>query len=219
MDKLTEEFAKSLIVSTEDGIKDFLELGIDSFIEDGVLRDIPIVNSIVSGLKFAKNIYDRNLLRRTLEFINELNNGTLNKERLIAYSSTIVNNSKKCEEELGRVLIYLNSFVDKEKSIMLAKVYKAYITQKINWDEFCEFAEIISKIFIQDIQILRKIKDSDMDLIVSQDDNYRLERLHSLGLVRISFNPLTWGDIKDGHINSVRTISSLGKKFYKLSCY
>lgn len=216
MDKLTQDFANSLIVSAEDGIKDCMELGIDSFIEDGVLKEFPIVSTIVSGLKIAKNIYDRNLLKQTLTFIDELNNGSLSKDELIKYQLTIQNNNKKCEEELGRVMIYLNSFLDKEKSIMLAKLFKVYIKQQINWDSFCEFSEIINRIFIQDLHILHKIKNRDIDLMFSREDEFRAERLYSIGLIGMSFKALTYGDIKNGHINSGRTISPLGKQFCEI---
>ena len=216
MDKLTNEFKNSLIYNAGDTLTDYLEVGIDSFIEDGILKDIPIIKSITAGLKLAKNIHDRNLLKQTLSFIGELNNGTISEEQLNEYKSTIENNSKKCEEELGRVLLYLNSFIDKEKSFMLAKLFKQYIKQDINWNEFCEFAEIINRLFIQDLQILKRIKDRDIDLMFSREDEFRAERLYSLGLVGMCFNALTWGDIKDGHINSGRTISPLGKKFCKI---
>ena len=216
MDKLTRDFAKSLVVSAEDGIKNCMELGIDHFIEDGVLKDFPIVNTIVSGLKVSKNIYDRNLLRQTLTFINEFNNETLIKDALIAHQSTILNNPKKCEKELGIVMIYLNSFIDKEKSIMLAKLYKSYIKQEINWNDFCEFSEIINRLFIQDLHILKKIKDKDIDLMFSQEDEFRIERLYSIGLIGVTFKALTYKDLEDGHINSVRTVSPLGKRFCKI---
>ena len=216
MDDLTEDFKNSLIVNAKDGIKDCIEFGIDNLLEDMKLKEFPIVNTIVSGLKVAKNIYDRNLLKQTLIFIDELNNGSISRDRLIAHRDTIENNPKKCEEELGRILIYLNSFIDKEKSIMLAKIYKAYIKQEINWNEFCEFAEIINRLFIKDLQILTRIKDRDIDLMLSREDEFRAERLYSLGLIGMSFNALTWGDIKDGHINSGRTISPLGKKFCEI---
>ncbi len=216
MDKLTNEFKNSLIYNAGDTLTDYLEVGIDSFIEDGILKDIPIIKSITAGLKLAKNIHDRNLLKQLLSFIGELNNGTISEEQLNEYKSTIENNSKKCEEELGKVLLYLNSFIDKEKSFMLAKLFKQYIKQEINWNEFCEFAEIINRLFIQDLQILKRIKDRDIDLMFSREDEFRAERLYSLGLVGMSFNALTWGDIKDGHINSGRTISPLGKKFCEI---
>jgi len=184
MDKLTQDFANSLIASAEDGIKDCLEIGIDSFIEDGILKEIPIVSTIVSGLKFAKNIYDRNLLKQTLSFINELNNGTLSEEELIVYQSIILNNPKKCEEELGRVLIYLNNFLDKEKSEMLAKLYKAYISKIISWNQFCEYAEIINRIFLQDITILKELYEDKYKNIEEIKERYRLDRLTSLGLIK-----------------------------------
>lgn len=216
MDKLTQDLKDSLITTSEDCIKDYLELSIDNFIEDGLLKDIPIVSTIVSGLKFAKNIYDRNLLKQTLTFINELNNGSISSDKLFTYRDKIENNPKKCEKELGRILIYLNSFIDKEKSIILAKLFKAYISQNINWSEFCEFSEITNKIFIQDLRILNKIQNINIDLMDSREDEFRAERLYSLGIIGVSFKPLIYGDIKGGHINSVRTISPLGKKFCEI---
>lgn len=213
MDKLTNEFKDSLICNTEDVFKDCLELGIDSFIEDGILKDIPIVNSIVSGLKIAKNIYDRNLLKQTLTFIKELNNGTINKEKLIAYRSTIENNTRKCEEELGRVLLYLNMFIDEEKSIMLAKLFKAYIGQIITWNEFCEYSEIINRIFLEDLLILKYIKEG-AKYKGKDGDNFRVERLYSLGIIgNIMF--ADYEKLKENIIEG-RVLNSIGKKIYNI---
>lgn len=185
MDKFAKEFGNSLIVNVEDDIKDYLEMGIDSFIENETLKEIPIVSSIVSGLKVAKNIYDRNLLKRTLEFIEELNNGTIERDKLIAYKSTIENNSKKCEEELGRVLIYLNNFIDKEKSVMLAKFFKSYIKEEITWSEFGEYAELINRLFVQDISLIKGLEIGTM----LPADYHRIERLNSLGIIKIFSKP------------------------------
>lgn len=209
MDKLTNEFKDSLICNTEDVFKDCLELGIDNFIEDGILKDITIVNSIVSGLKIAKNIYDRNLLKQTLTFIKELNNGTINKEKLIAYRSTIENNTRKCEEELGRVLLYLNMFIDEKKSVMLAKLFKAYIGQIITWNEFCEYFEIINRIFLEDLLILKYIKEG-AKYKGKDGDNFRVERLYSLGILgNIMF--ADYEKLKENIIEG-RVLNSIGKK-------
>ena len=155
MDKLTNDFEKSLFNDSIDIIEDYTEIVIDSFVEEGILKEIPIVKSIVSVLKIGKNVHERNLLRQALTFIKEFNSGNISKDKLVEYKSTIENNPKKCEEELGRVLILLNNYIDTEKSIMLARLYRAYINKIINWNEFCEFSEIINRLFIQDIQILK----------------------------------------------------------------
>ena len=216
MDKLTNDFEKSLFNDSVDIIGDYMEIGIDSFIEKGILKEIPFVKSIVSTLKIGKNIHDRNLLKQTLTFIKEFNSGNISKDKLVAYKSSIENNPKKCEEELGRILILLNNYVDREKSIMLARLYKSYVMQEINWHEFCEFSEIINRLFIQDIQILKGIKDKNIDIMNNREDEFRIERLYSLGLIGLSFNSVTYGDLKNGHINSGRNISPLGRKLCEI---
>ena len=85
MDKLISEFKDSIVPDMEDNVKEYLELGIDYFIKDGILKDIPIVNSIVGGLRLAKNLQDRNLLKQTLTFIVELNNGIISNIFFISF--------------------------------------------------------------------------------------------------------------------------------------
>lgn len=216
MDKLTNDFEKSLFNDSIDIIGDYMEIGIDSFIEEGILSEVPIIKSIVSVLKMGKNVHDRNLLKQTLTFIKEFNSRNISKDKLVAYKSAIENNPKKGEEELGRVLILLNNYIDTEKSIMLARLYRAYINKIINWNEFCEFSEIINRLFIQDIQILKGIKDRNIDIMNNHEDEFRIERLYSLGLIGLSFNPVTYDDLKNGHINSRRNISPLGRKLCEI---
>ena len=210
MDKLTNDFEKSLFNDSIDIIGDYTEIGIDSFIEEGILKEIPFVRSIVSMLKIGKNIHDRNLLKQTLTFIKEFNSGNISKGKLIAYKSTIENNHQKCEEELGRVLILLNSYVDREKSIMLARLYKSYVMQEINWHEFCEFSEIINRLFIEDLRILKYLQEQKK-IKGSQGDDFRLERLYSLGIVGNSYFA-DFNNLKDNFIEG-RVLNSIGKKF------
>lgn len=216
MDKLARDFRNSLIVNSVETIKDYIEIGIDSFIEEGVLKELPIVSTIAGGLKIAKNVYDRNLLKQTLYFISELNDGSVSADKLNKYREIIQNNDKKCEEELGRVLIYLNGFVDKEKSVFLSRLYKAYIANEINWNEFCEFAEVVNRMFIQDIETLKTIYKEEINLGLIKEDEFRAERLYSIGLIGISYKPLTVGNLKDGKINTGRIISPLGKRFCEI---
>ena len=111
MDKLTEDFEKSLFNNSKEIIGEYIEVGIDSFINDGILKDIPIVNTIVDVLKVGKNIHDRNLLKQTLTFINEFNKNNITEEQLKNYKERIEKDRKKCEDELGRVLLLLNNFI------------------------------------------------------------------------------------------------------------
>ena len=219
MDKLTEDFEKSLFNDSKEIISDYIEIGIDSFINDGILKDFPIVNTIVSVLKVGKNIHDRNLLKQTLTFIDEFNKNNISKERFNNYKNQIENDSRKCEEELGRVLLLLNNFIDKEKSIMLSKLFKAYVKQLITWNEFCEYSEIINRLFIQDFSFLKEIYLGRINDTTDRNDIYRVERLNSLGIIGMSFKSSkisTINGVMSNRQDSYLTMNNNGKKFMNI---
>ena len=38
---------------------------------------------------------------------------------------------------------------------------KAYINEKINWNTFCDYAEVINRIFMEDVELLLKIYNDE----------------------------------------------------------
>ena len=85
MDKIIPSLKKTIFESSKDSLIDLGELGIDSLLDEGILKDIPIVNLLIGVKNTAQNIHDRNLLRQTLQFIQEFNNGTIDEEKLAQY--------------------------------------------------------------------------------------------------------------------------------------
>jgi len=57
--------------------------------------------------------------------------------------------------------LLLNNFIDIKKSIMLSRIFKAYINEKINWNTFCDYAEVINRIFMEDVELLLKIYNDE----------------------------------------------------------
>lgn len=217
MDKLVDDFEKSLFNASEDVISDYLEIGIDSLMNEGVFKELPIVNTIVGILKVGKNVHDRNLLKQTLTFINEFNNNQISDDKLKRYKLTIETNPKKCEEELGRILLLLNNFIDKEKSVMLAKLFKAYVEKIVSWNEFCEYSEIINRLFIQDINLLKMIYNGTVSDTTNRSDLFRVERLNSLGIIGVSVKSTRMTTIngvqQENRQDSYLTMNNNGKKF------
>ena len=94
MDELVENFEKSLFNDSKDIIEDYLEIGIDSIIDNGILKEIPIVKTLVGVLKVGKTVHDRNLLKQTLVFINEFNRNETRQDKIEEYKKRIENDSK-----------------------------------------------------------------------------------------------------------------------------
>lgn len=214
MDKIIPSFKASLFNDATDAIIELSELGIDSILDDGLFKELPIVNVLVGIKNTAQNIHDRNLLKQTLEFIQEFNTGTINKEKLQKYKEMLEKDSKKAEKELGRVIIVLNSTIESEKSKMLANLFRNYINESINWEEFCEFSEIVRLLFIKDVTYLKKIytgqmKDTSNCLL------YPIDRLTSLGLINTSVKSVVMSSRAASRTDKFLNLTAIGGKFYQ----
>ena len=87
-----------------------------SLLDEGLFKSVPVVGLLVGAAKTAQNIHDRNLLKQTVKFINTFNSKTLSQAQKDKYKAHLRSDPKFAEEELGRVLILLNSNVDIKKS-------------------------------------------------------------------------------------------------------
>lgn len=213
MDKIVPSFKKSLFDSSKEVIGDITELGIDSLLDDGLFKDLPVVNLLIGVKKTAQNLHDRNLLKQALNFIKEFNSGTINEEKLKNYKEKINSNPNKAEEDLGRVLIILNSNIELEKSKMLANLYRNYINGNIIWSEF---SEIIRQLFLSDINYLEKIYEGKIKNTVTHN-LYAFNRLLSLGLINTSPKGLYPIDPEGSYSREEKFVqlSKIGGKFYQ----
>lgn len=215
MERITDSFTKSLVISSEDIIKDYAEIGIDLFINDDVLKDIPIVGTIIGGTKIIKNIRDRNAIKNLIQFINEINTGKVDREKLINYQEKLKNNKRKAEIELGRVLLILDDNIDNEKNIMIGKLFKGYINQDISWKEFCELTEVVRRLFVQDIPLLLGIYHGGLKKSLVQKEMYRIDRIQSLGITGTSSKALL-APVKELDDNLYLVPNRIGKKFMNI---
>lgn len=210
MNDIVPEFNDSLVINSSDIIGDYLELGIDSILENDSLKEIPIVKTFLSIGKITKNIRERNLIKNLVIFLNELNSGNIDKEKLNKHKEELRQNHKKAEKELGRVLIILEQTIDNIKSSILGKLYKAYVNQEIDWNLFVEFSEITNRLYINDLNILLLIFNNQLSDTSNRNDLYRVERLNSLGIVGLAPKAIFIGT-NASRQDSYITLNQIGK--------
>lgn len=210
MNEIVPEFNNSLVIDSSDIVGDYLELGIDSILENENLKEIPIVKTFLSVGRITKNIRERNLIKNLIIFLNELNSGNVDKEKLQNHKQQLNQNPKKAEKELGRILIILEQTIDNIKSSILGKLYKSYIIQDIEWDLFVEFSEITNRIYINDLNILLLIYNNQLSDTSSRSDLYRIERLNSLGVIGLAPKAIYIGN-GNSRQDSYITLNRIGK--------
>ncbi|NJB84208.1 hypothetical protein [Wenyingzhuangia aestuarii] len=126
------------------------ELILDSVLEDGVLKDIPIVSSIVGLTNIGIKISDRVLLNKIISFLFELKNIPSEKREEMINK---IDNSKKHKIKVGeKLLLIIDKCNDYENSQYTAKLFSSYLAEKINYEDFLRGANIIQSVEINDFK-------------------------------------------------------------------
>lgn len=221
-------FGLSLIGINEETLEDLGEIGIDSLLEnDSLIEQIPILKVGVSACKTAVGIRDRILFQKTINFIKEFNNGTISKSNLENHRKKI-NDDKKLYKEYSYVIRLIDLVSDKFHAEMLAKFYRSYILEEINWDQFCELSEANRRMFVSDCKLLKRIGYIKREKTIADDEESSVNRLYSLGLIidersHSHINQLTYTIVGEDGNEEERTpreedaviLTKLGKLFCK----
>ena len=196
MDELIPAFRQSIFNdSLADSVASIAEVGIDSIMSDGLLKDLPIINLFLNASRTFNAIHERNLLKNTALFLDAINSQKINDRKIQAYKKKLLNR-KTAERELGRVIVLLNQYVDNIKAQMLGKLFCQYIDRDYSWDKFCELSDILNRLFLDDVPFLYSILDSEGKQAIYHIYKipYNIKRLESIGLVELFGDYSSFGD-------------------------
>ena len=155
-------------------------------------------------------------LKISIKFINTFNEKSISQEKINKYRKKIQSKPKYAEEELGRVIILLNSNVELKKSELLGKFYRAYVDETIDWDTFCELSDITSRLFVSDLQLLYNIYHLQVS-DTSQCPVYKADRLIALGLLDSATKSMTISSSTGSQTQRYIQTNALGKLYCQLS--
>lgn len=189
--------------SSKDLAMDIGEMGIDVALEEGVLEEVPIVKTAVALCKTGMAIRERNFLKQTLLFIQSFNVGELSEKEKTKYREKSEENPEFAEDELGRVMLLLESNIENIKSVTLGRLYYAYVKGAITWEKFCEYSEANARMFASDYALLNKLFSGILDW--SKQDRYKIGRLIALGMVVEKDSPAAESSYLDNYMRKHMT--------------
>lgn len=216
--QLTEPMIKQLTDNSIDLSQDYTELALDSFLNPGLLKDVPLVGTAIKLGKSALTVRNIIMARNYYIFISELRKDKITDEQLQKHLQELQKDSKKLNKEIGMLLIYIEQYKEEEKARYMANIYRAFLVNNIygiNWDTAVVFFELLNRILPQDISVLETVctKGASADLF---SDHSGLLRLSSLGLLQY-FNGK---EEKYGHNKiGLAKITVQGKLFYRIIKY
>ena len=183
-----DEKRSSLSVSMQESLRDdaadilcnISEIGLDSILDDGIIKDIPMISTAVRLFNIGKSIKERHYVKKLAIFIDALNKGMAKDEQREYYKQKVIDDTKKRNKELEYILILIDRYLLEDKTVFLAKIYLAYLDETIKWEEFVTFSSVIDMLMPKDYTVLK----SSYTYHIRHDNNTdSILRLAGLGLI------------------------------------
>lgn len=158
--------------STASLAKEYAEIGIDSALESGLLKDIPFVNTVVAAIQIGPTIRDALLAAKLVKFINGI--ATINeydRKKLISD----LNGSDKFAGRAGAAIIEILDRMESErKPEIAAKCFVAFAKGRIQFIELRRILLALERIPTHDISELRNFASLNLSLRISADEGMYL---------------------------------------------
>jgi hypothetical protein len=124
-------------------LKDISEIAIDSMLNDGLLKEIPLVSTVLVLSKTSIAIRDRIFLKKILRFLNEIFKISVDERN--SFAAQLESNPSLREKVGDAIIIFIERHDDIEKSELLAKVFTGFIKNKLDLDTFLRLCSSIDK--------------------------------------------------------------------------
>ena len=178
---LSVAFGDSLKEESISCISDLAEVGLDAIMEDGILKDIPIVSTAIALYKIGSSIKERHNLKKLLMFINEINKGVADEGKRKEYQQKFQSNEKFRNQEIEYLLVLIDRYTSYDKPQMLAKLYLAYLEGIVIWEELTMYAEVVDRFLLLDCSTL--ISGEGTTTVHRNIGGESVLRLEALGLM------------------------------------
>ncbi len=180
------------------------EVAMDQLIDNGVLKEIPILGSIYGIGKATLQIREILFLKKIIYFLTEIKDiPPFKREQMVEK----INSSDKFRTKVGEKLLFIiDRCEDHEKSQIIAKLFKAFINNTIDYSDFLRSSSIVDRIMIEDLNWF-------VNHEVEAENFYDLDGLISTGLLAFSVEDQSDRDLKLPSKYELRAyVSDIGSK-------
>lgn len=138
-DSISEEASSTLT--------DLAEVGLDSVLDDGLFKDIPLISTAFSIYRIGRSVKERYYVKKLAQFVFSMNNGMADESFREYYKKKLEGDNKQRNQEIEYIMVLIDRYISYDKPEMLAKLYLAYLHEDIMWQEFAMYSEVIDRFF------------------------------------------------------------------------
>lgn len=134
-------------------LENYGEFTLDHFLQNGLLKDLPIIGPVLNVIKVGIDIRDRIFMEKLKIFIDNIDKTENWKEKF--------SDMNECNKISKKLLYIVDSCDDDNKLKLIGMAFNYLVSGEINKDEFFYIVNIISKSFYPFLKLLIDINEPD----------------------------------------------------------
>jgi len=134
--------------------RDLVEVTLDNFLNEGVLREIPVVKDVYNLAKAGWAMYDWLLLKKIINFLSELSN--VSPEKRQSFVEDFEKNPQKKRVFEETLLLLIDRADSLEKPSILGRLLKHHILRNISYEDAMRLSFIVDRVYMSDLDYLTR---------------------------------------------------------------
>lgn len=130
------------------------EFALDSFLPDGIVRDLPIIGPAFSLIKISKDVHDRIFIEKLKSFMQHIDKNQAWKEKFC--------DADECSKISKQLLYVVDSCDDDDKLRLIGLAFNHFVKGDIDRIQFFYIVNIVSKSFYPFLKVLLEIDENDI---------------------------------------------------------
>jgi hypothetical protein len=157
-EKIEVELVNSVVSANITNLSaDILELGLDSFLQNGIVKDIPFFGAFVKIYGAQKEIRNQLFLKKVAQFLFALKEtNDIAKIKFLEEMNSSVEKKRSFGEA---VILLIDKAEDMLKPYFIGRIMKAYIENKIEYVKAMRICKMIERAYSPDVYYLKDFRE------------------------------------------------------------
>jgi len=140
---------------------DYAEIGLDMIFDNEVVKEIPFVKTIIGIAKGGIWVRERHFVKKMLVFFEHYHKGNLPEDKRLAFIEKMKNDVKYKEKVVDHITIFIDRFVEHEKSEILANLLLAHLNEKFDWKCFRLLSICLDNLNLQGVPLIEAMSKKE----------------------------------------------------------
>lgn len=135
----------------KDGLIDVAEYSIDEVFNNEIIKQIPIVKTVIGTIQTGASIHDRLFLKKIVAFLVGINHISEKQRKKVVDK---IDSSKRYRMKVGEKLLYIiDKCDDYTNAENVARLFSAMVNGDISYEQYLEASRIVSKISTDELNV------------------------------------------------------------------